>query len=190
MKVIEFLGMPRSGKTTQIYKLKANLQAKGYQVAHITDRIRARNTKTPPSNGLAYTLAFATQVLEAYYENLTKADYLLVDRGFNDVAVWADVRQECDNLSPDQAKALKTIFQPLTKLVDQTFCFMVPVDMTINRHQGRQHDIVDDVAMNEKWLKCLYVAYKNNMGSFVNLTQIDGTQDESYNEKTINSLIE
>lgn len=41
MKVIEFVGMARAGKTTQINLLKSYLESKGFAVTVLTDRERA-----------------------------------------------------------------------------------------------------------------------------------------------------
>jgi len=139
MKIIEFLGMARAGKTTQIDRLKSHLVSKGLRVAVLTDRERAQTLKTSPSEGLAYTLTFFSAAVESYFEHLGKVDYLLIDRGFNDVAVWSDVRFALGEISEEESTALKTVFSRFTKMVDRTFYFKLPVEVGLSRHEETEH---------------------------------------------------
>ncbi len=186
MKVIEFLGMPRAGKTTQINRLQARLKKDGWRVAVLTDRIRAENIRTPVSEGMAYTLVFFSQAIEFYYESLDNIDYLLIDRGFVDVSVWADVHVGLGDFTPDQAESLKVCFRPFTRLVEKTLYFQVPIDIALQRHEaGGEHQAVDDVAMNRTWLELLEASYKKNEGSFPNMFAIDGTMSPDETEASI-----
>ena len=185
MKLIEFLGMPRAGKTTQIDRLKFYLESKGFRVALLTDRERAQSLKTPPSEGLAYTLAFFTASVEAYYEHLHKADYLLIDRGFNDVAVWSDVRFALGEISQEERDALKTIFDRFKKLVNKTFYFKVPSEIGLARHEKGEDQAVDRVAMNKKWLDVLQDSYDKNFYAFENVIMIAATEDAAVIERQI-----
>jgi molybdopterin-guanine dinucleotide biosynthesis protein len=54
MKLVEFIGQARAGKTTQINRLRDFLVAQGKSVAVLTDRERAQSLATPPSESLAY----------------------------------------------------------------------------------------------------------------------------------------
>ncbi len=177
MKVIEFVGMARAGKTTQVNLLKSYLESKGFAVTVLTDRERALSLHTPPSEGLAYTLAFFVAAIETYYESLPKADYLLIDRGFYDATVWADVHFKLGDISQEECIALQTTFKPLTKLVYKTFYFKVPINVALARHEKTEHQPVDDVAMNNTWLKALEDSYEENLPTFINSTTIDGMQD-------------
>lgn len=190
MKVIEFVGMARAGKTTQIDRLKTYLESKGHRVAVLTDRERAQSLKTPPSEGLAYTLTFFATVVEAYYAHLNEAGYLLIDRGFNDVAVWSDVRYSFGEISQEERDALKTTFERFKKLVDRTFYFKVPIDIGLTRHEKTEHQAVDEVAMNKKWLEVLENAYEKNQRSFTNVVIVNGVQEADVVEAQIIKVIE
>lgn len=79
MKVIEFLGMARAGKTTQINLLKKHLQKQGFKVAVLTDRERASSLATPPTEGLAYTLVFFENAIDVSLDRHTKTKQEAVD---------------------------------------------------------------------------------------------------------------
>jgi thymidylate kinase len=190
MKVIEFIGMARAGKTTQIDRLKSHLESQGQRVVVLSDRERAQSLKTPPNEGLAYTLIFFAAAIEAYYTHLNEVDYLLIDRGFNDVAVWSDVRFSFGEISREESDALKIVFERFKQLVDQTIYFKVPIEVGLSRHQNTQHQAVDDVAMNKKWLEVLQSSYEKNLKSFKNVISIDGTQEVNVVEAQVVEAID
>lgn len=162
MKVIEFLGMARAGKTTQIDLLKKHLQKQGFKVAVLTDRERASSFATSPTEGLAYTLVFFAAVIEAYYKHKDKVDYLLVDRGVYDVPVWADVRRNFKEISVAENQALKNVFKRFTNFVDTVIFFENAIDSSLDRHTKTKQEVVDEVAMNKLWLTVLANSYKKN----------------------------
>ncbi|MEK7614981.1 MAG: hypothetical protein AAB431_01195 [Patescibacteria group bacterium] len=189
MYVIEFLGMARAGKTTQIDKLRTFLESKGKRVGILTDRERALTVQTPVSEGLAYTLVFFSLAIDAHEAHKNKVDYLLIDRGFHDVAVWADVRFHLGEISQTERDALKMIFERFLDSVHRTFYFTLPVDVALQRHTQTTQQAVDDVAMNKKWLELLAESYKNNESHFTNVTHLDGAcSAEEIHEQIIRSL--
>lgn len=178
MKVIEFLGMARAGKTTQINLLKKHLQKQGFKVAVLTDRERASSLATPPTEGLAYTLVFFAAVVESYYKHKDSADYLLVDRGIYDVPVWADVRRHFKEISRAENEALKNCFKRFTNFVDAVVFFENAIDLSLDRHTKTKHEAVDEVAMNKPWLTTLANSYKNNKRPKGKMIKIDGRDNK------------
>ena len=189
MKIIEFLGIPRAGKTTQIKLLSKFLQNRGKKVLVLTDRERARNLFTPPTEGLAYTLLFFSQVIESYFKNKDKVDYLLIDRGIFDVVVWSDVRLHFKEITRKECESLKVIFKRFRNLIDATIYFKSFHETSIQRHTYTKHEVVDDVAMNKKWLYALSVAYKKNRKLFINCLSLDGSKSIDVLRKQIEKFI-
>ncbi len=101
MRVIEFLGQARSGKTTQVLLLKEYLEEKGFRVALSLDRERAKMVHASVSNCLAFNLIFHSKVIDEYYrtKNAKNIDFFIVDRGFCDVAIWAEVLYRLKQIS-------------------------------------------------------------------------------------------
>jgi len=178
--------MPRAGKTTQIERLREHLEGKNLKVAVVTDRERAERIKTPPSEGFAYALVFFSMAIDEYYKYLPDHDYLLIDRGFNDVAVWADVHYGFGEISVDECQALKICFARFAKKVDTSIYFEIPVSVALARHAASgEHQAVDDVAMNRKWLEALDASYQKNKNLFHHLMTIDGLQSPDVIEQHI-----
>ena len=175
MKLIEFVGMPRSGKTTQAELLKKALETRGKSVLMLTDRERMASLSTPPQESLAFALAFYAQLLEMYYRYKDQAEILIIDRGWSDAAVWADVYRAMKTVSEAEAAALAECFGRFARLATAVVCMMVPAEISLARHGETLHEVVDDVAMNPEWLAALSKAYEGHKGSFSNPIEIDGT---------------
>lgn len=176
MKVIEFLGMPRSGKTTQLRGLETYLKKRGNKVNVLWDRGRALKLFTPPDQAMVYQLVFFSYVIEEYYRAQKEiVDYFIIDRGFQDALVWADVLYFLGDFTKKEREANKECFSKLGNFIDKTFYFSLPIDVVMKRHDNTKHEAVDNVAMNIKWMEALEKAYQWNLKTFRNLTTIDGT---------------
>src|SRR3989338_2375730 len=133
-KVIEFLGMPRSGKTTQINLLHSALEKKGFTVALISDRERLGSVHVPISQTMAFQCVFYGKVADEYFKHKGKVDYILIDRGFNDVAVWSDVLYNLNKINLTERKSLVTCWEKL-KQVDRLFYFSVSLKVMFQRQK-------------------------------------------------------
>jgi len=176
MQMIEFVGMPRAGKTTQIELLENRLKDKGRSVAVIDDRTRASRLHVPVAESLAYVVAFASCALDQSFEH-ADTDFLLIDRGFNDVRVWADFYNDLKRITPTERDALKVTFGRFALQVALTLDFQVPVDEAIRRHSGLGHTIeADELVMAEPKLRVLKQAYEDNTFNLHHAIEIDGLQ--------------
>jgi len=176
MKLIEFVGMPRSGKTTQAELLKKALEARGKSVVLLTDRERMASLSTPPQESLAFALAFYGQLLDAYYRYKDQSEILIVDRGWSDAAVWADVYREMMTVTDEEAAGLAACFGRFARLATAVVCMTVAPETSLARHGETLHEQVDDVAMNPEWLAALSSAYQKKKADFTNPLEVDGAQ--------------
>jgi thymidylate kinase len=175
MKLIEFVGMPRSGKSTQAELLRKALETRGKTAIMLGDRERMAQLSVPPQESLAFALAFYGQLLDAYYRYKDQAEYMIVDRGWSDAAVWADVYRELKTVTEAEASALAECFGRFARMGTATICMDVTSDVALQRHGETLHEDVDDVAMNAEWLAALSAAYARRKPGFTNATDIDGT---------------
>jgi thymidylate kinase len=173
MHVIEFLGMPRSGKTTQIKMLGKFLRQQKYSVKVITDRIRAMKIQTPPTEVTGFKLIYFSAVVEEYFRKKETCDYLIIDRGFNDSMVWFDVERILRHITPPRAKQIRDTFKEYQPLVNQVFCLMTQPSVSLERHQRTKHQVIDNVGMSEAYLYALKKAYRKNLKNFSNCTVIN-----------------
>jgi len=173
MHVIEFLGMPRSGKTTQIKLLEKFLRQKKYSVKVITDRIRAKKIQTPPTEVTGFKLLYFSAVVEEYFRKKGSCDYLIIDRGFYDSMVWFDVEKILKHITVERAKQIRDTFREYQPLVDQTFCLMTNPTISMQRHTQTAHQVIDNVGMSEAYLNALKKAYRQNLKNFWNCTIVN-----------------
>ncbi len=190
MKLIEFVGMPRSGKTTQAELLKKALEARGRNVFLLTDRERMAQLSVPPQESLAFALSFYGQLLDAYYKYKDQAEVLIVDRGWSDAAVWAEVYRAMKVVTDEEASALAECFARFARLSTAVICMNVPAETSLERHRATLHEQVDDVAMNPEWLSALVAAYDAKKTAFTNPLDVDGAADTEEAHARIMAFLE
>ncbi len=175
MKLIEFVGMPRSGKSTQAELLKKTLEERGKSVVLITDREHMARLTVPPQESLAFALAYYGQLLDTYYTYHEKSDVMIIDRGWSDASVWADVYRAMKVVTEEEASALAQCFDRFAKLATAVVVLQLSPATSLERHHATLHEQVDEVAMNPEWLAALSEAYERRKASFTNHVAIDGT---------------
>ena len=86
-KIIEFFGLPKTGKTTTVDALVKFLQNGGFNVTKVHERasVCPIKDKLHPSFNYWTTVSFMKEYLEA---NERGYDYLIADRGILDAYVW------------------------------------------------------------------------------------------------------
>ncbi len=162
MRVIEFVGPPGAGKSTQIEALIARCQAKGLTAVTTSDRGRIERTHTPPADRLMFHVVVASQAVECYHAHRQSAqppDVLFLDRGWNDVRIWSEFDCGRGSISSQERLALQTVFSHYYKLVERTVYMTVEPELSLERHKGRKQLAADDLAMQPDFLKGLHKAY-------------------------------
>ncbi len=192
MQVIEFLGQARSGKTTQVLLLKKFLEQKGYNVTLSLDRERAKQVHAPVSDCLAFNLIFHSKVIDEYYhaKNTGTIDFFIVDRGFCDVAIWAEVLWKLKQITKEESMSYKNCWKRFRKLVNLTFHFELPLDVLFDRQKKLTTEAVDEVIMNKKWMKTLEEVYQLQKKDFPSCVEIDGLKSIEETKRIIESEIE
>lgn len=175
MKLIEFVGMPRSGKSTQAELLKKALETHGKSVLLLTDREHMARMNVPPQESLAFALGYYGQLLDSYYTYKDKADVMIIDRGWSDAAVWSDVYRATKVVTEDEAQALIGCFGRFARLATAVVVMHLAPETSLERHGSALHERVDEVAMNPEWLAALFEAYEKRKKTFTNPVEIDGT---------------
>jgi thymidylate kinase len=177
MKLIEFVGMPRSGKSTQAELLKKELETRGKSVLLLTDREHMARLAVPPQESLAFALSYYGQLLDSYYTYKDKADVMIIDRGWSDVAVWADVYRAMKVVTEEESDALVGCFGRFARLATAVVVIRLAPEVSLERHRATLHEQVDEVAMNPDWLTALAAAYETRKSQFTNPLEVDGTQE-------------
>ncbi len=174
MKLIEFIGMPRSGKSMQAELLKKTLEAAGKSVLLLTDREHMARLSVPPQESLAFALSYYGQLLDSYYAHCGKADVMIIDRGWSDVRVWADVYRAMKVVTEDEARSLVGCFGRFSGLSTAVVVMRLAPEISLERHRTALHERVDEVAMNPEWLEALSEAYETHRSRLMNPFDVDG----------------
>lgn len=174
--VIEFLGMPRAGKTTQIKLLKKYFESRGKKVHVISDRKRAAQMHTPVEETIALDLVMCALAIEEYFKHKDRVDVIIFDRGFNDSQIWFDIKGRLGEIPRKRAAELKKTFADYAPLAEKIICMMVDPKTAIGRHQNTKHMKVDDLGLSLPYLKALVKSYTAHRKRFKTCLWVSGNK--------------
>lgn len=137
-KIIEFTGLPNSGKTTLIRRLKEELPKK----YGITVQVQREDAEIVPSEipkktwdrNVWITFGQLQSIVQAYHSN---ADIVLLDRGMFDAMFWSKFLLSENTANYEQSRALQDILILMNKKLefhpDYLFLINVSVQESICR---------------------------------------------------------
>ena len=185
MKVIEFFGMPRSGKTTAIEVMESFLKQNGQRVRLVYEG--ARISPLDKSDRFNYhSWSFHNTVNRILEAKLDHYDFILVDRGVLDhMAFLGGIKKQC------KGKDIQTTFNyysEFLQLQDRELYFTVNPKEAIKR-EGKNKPFVGRV-FEKSFLQGLLDSYEkvvvHAQDNKRNILKIDGNNDLDYN---LNSII-
>ena len=110
MKIIEFFGTPRAGKTEQINQLTRYFDKLGMKYRVVTDRKIEKEINIPFEEAFEYNLIFFNKIFEKIQILKKECDIIILDRGFIDAEAWINIEHQQGNLSDiDRIKFSKMI---------------------------------------------------------------------------------
>jgi len=158
MKSIEFMGMPKAGKSTQLELVETILKHErkslvrniyeGARICPIDKKERFQYNAWSFHNT-------ANRIMEARMNNF---DYLLIDRGIYDHVAFTHTLYKCGQISKEQYEAQAKYFQQFRFLEDSVIVFMINPDEAMMR-ENKHHKFCGRV-MNKNFLSRLYEAYQ------------------------------
>ncbi len=194
MKVIEFFGMPRAGKTEQIQKLKSYLDYKKIKYVVITDREIEKEIHIPLEKAYEYNTTFFNLILERLLEAeySKKCDVVVLDRGFYDADVWFNVEYMQKNLTKGEKELALSKMKNLRKKIDVGILMIVDIKTTKFRHENKgESGLSDDYVLNNyvgklfKEYKKLAIKYKDDRKVLI----LDGNESiDKLSKKIIEKL--
>ena len=191
MVIIEFIGMPRAGKSTQVKLLKKELEKRGSSVKVIADRTLMKKIKISPTEVIAYKIVFYSKVLEEFFKHKKRFDYIIIDRGFRDSKIWFEVENILGHIHSKRALELGKTFEEFSQKVHKTICMMVNPDEAFQRHLKTEHMEVDDVGTSKKYLAALRQAYCRNRRQLPHCLWIDQKNNpQKIHQKILKFILE
>ena len=176
--VIEFLGMPRAGKSSVIAKLAQELGSRNLRVSVIADRSIETKISVGVEWGFAYNLLFFNKVLEEYFTAKLSGNYdvIILDRGFFDSIAWFNTELATRAITSEECYFAQAYFSQFRKEVTYPFLFLTEPSLTYTRHaQSDEWSQTQEYVFSKNYLQKLYCEYIS-MSLLYNpyLTVIDG----------------
>ena len=151
MKVIEFFGMPRAGKTEQIKLLSSYLKKRKIRHFIITDREMEKNIKVPFEKAFEYSLIFYNRILDNLMDAVhsKKYDVIILDRGFIDAGMWLSLEHKENHITKIDKDIADEYMRRLRGFIDFGIIFMLDTKSALDRHhkKGENAD-ADDYVLN------------------------------------------
>lgn len=165
MKIIEFLGSSRAGKTEQIKKLSKYFTKLNIKHKVITDREIEKEIKVPFEDVFEYNLVFFNKIFERIQEFKTDCEIIILDRGFLDAEAWINTEHQRGKLSDvEMIKFLDYVGLLQKKYLNLAFFMIVEPEITLLRHQKtEEHSSADDYIMNQEYIEHMHKVYLKMM---------------------------
>jgi len=175
MITVEFMGMPKTGKTTQIDLVEDALEdRKEYKVGTVAES--AMKCPLEKDGGLKHDSWCFHETTNKIMEQQLRddLDYLLVDRGVYDRGVFSEVYNRNGGLTEEQKETQKKYMEMFTDLEDRVVAFMITPEESLSREFQEGGKV-----MNGDFLDVLYESYDDMISEIEDskLKVIDGTKD-------------
>jgi len=183
MKTIEFLGMPKAGKTTAIEIAESYLKQNGKIVRTVYEG--ARISPLDKEDRFMYnSWSFHNTVNRILEAKLNDYDVILVDRGiFDHIAFW---RAICKYGERVDSCGVEEYFSNFLKLEDQAIVFTLSPEEAIKRE--RKNNPYLGRVFNKAFLKRLESAYEM-ISACNDLIKIDGSNSLEENSERMLDII-
>lgn len=177
-RLVEFFGMPRTGKTTTVEALVHSLKAGGYNVAIIKERATLCPIKEKMSPLFNYWTALSQ--MKEYVEACDRGvELLIADRGILDSAVWLNYKNRSGEYAEEVRKFMPLLengfMNPETVLA---IWFTADVELILKREFHRRLKSTPGTVMNREVLEGYsrtYRCMKHRLEQLVPIYEIDTT---------------
>jgi thymidylate kinase len=157
-KVLEFSGMPHSGKSTQIKLLMQDFKSKNISYTLVDDRL----LDLEPIHGsfYEYNKIILEKIIDAYNNwKDSPAEYIVFDRGYYDRFAWPFSDYANKKCSLDEKNNLLELLKNYNVETDSIFLFMIPPKVSIRRLE-KPRSAIDELIFTMDYLPELFNAYK------------------------------
>lgn len=172
MKIIEFAGLPKAGKTTLMARTAVRLRRQGFSVKKISDE----SAKSPVDHHEVFF--HQAWILHRVIEKLQDAtnkkyDFVLVNCGIVDRLVNTLVLQKYKLLSYKQARVVVEYFSYFLPLEDMVLYLDISPELSLKRNKGKQGRL-----LNKKYLILQRRRYRRYLPVFATrFASLDASQD-------------
>ena len=183
------MGMPKSGKTTQMDILGSDLQhVQGYGVRYIHEGARIS-----PLDKKDYFMfnswSFHNTLNRILEAQLTDYDFILVDRGVYDHEAFIEALYRIGRINQAQSLDSQRYFRQFRDMEDITFLHLIDAETSIRREY--KYEKAKGRILNLEFLRILYEVYLDMKDEIKEkLILIDGSKPIEENQKEILASIQ
>jgi len=183
MKVIEFFGMPRTGKTEQIKNLSNYLKNKKIRHFIITDREVEKEINIPFERAFEYSLLFYNKIFDKLLHAIQskKYDLIILDRGFLDSGVWFNIEFKKNHLTQEEKNIADDYMRKLRQYIDFGILFIIDTKTALERHEKKgEKEKSDEYVLNNYFhqLGYEYASLKDKLKNNKKILIIEGIKSK------------
>lgn len=145
-KIIEFTGLPNSGKTTLIHRLAEELPKHGFTVDVMREDAEIVPNTIPKKTWARNMWITFGQLQSLITANHSVSDFVLLDRGIYDALFWAKFMNHQGACTNAESVSMTNILSELRDLYglnpDYVFVINVSVEESVKRRMGISRDTV------------------------------------------------
>ncbi len=196
--IVEFAGLPKSGKTTVVNSLALFLRRNDIPCIVVKERasVCPINNKQHPDFNLWTSLTTLTNILN--YKHSDKYFVIIVDRGIFDALVWLNLLNKIDKLNDSDLEQIEKFFlmKRWMKMIDLVISMKADVKIALDREFK---DLLTDKGgriMNHDFLTKLLEELENSTDKYKNYFKEIITMDTSSTntiegvEKVVSKVLE
>jgi len=187
MNIVEFAGMPKAGKSTQIELLETYLKhERGLKIRIVYEGARIcplEKTDRFLFNSWSFNNTI-NRVMEVKNQSF---DFVLIDRGVQDHICFTKALYDAGQITFQQYEAQLGYFEQFLFLEDEVLIFLIDPEESMRREY--KHQSFDGRVMNNNFLSLLYAEYKKTKAENQKFTAIDCNKPVIVNKEEILNFI-
>lgn len=158
MKIIEFAGMPKAGKSTQMEIIGSELQHQyDYNVRYIHEG--ARISPLDKSDTFAFnSWSFHNTLNKMLEAQLTKYDFILIDRGVYDHEAFTKALYLNRDITSEELENSVNYFRCFRDREDLVFLHLIEPEVSMKREYKYEKPL--GRRLNKNFLQLLYKSYE------------------------------
>ncbi|MFA4887685.1 MAG: hypothetical protein WC595_05715 [Candidatus Nanoarchaeia archaeon] len=195
VKVIEFLGLSRAGKSTQQKRVLQELQSRGYVCESF---VRPKFGFKEAGSVENFHLRFFEEMRASYESARTRQiDYFVFDRGFHDRIAMLTKDEESGKLFGTRAESLRKELEGYTREVYPAVLFLVSPETSYSRWAAQRAEGLDngvfyqglDDEENVFTLRREHDLYKRMIVKYPHLVEISGELEKEIITESLLEII-
>lgn len=169
--IVEFTGLPKSGKTTVLNNLSLFLRRNGISNIIITERASECPIKDKHSPEFNIWTGCMTLVNILNLSQTNNYDVIIVDRGIFDSLIWLNLMKERRKIISDELKIFENFFllDRWRKKIDLIVLMTCNIEIALQREFKDLLTDIEGSIMNREFLKKFYDTVKSTKNKYQNL---------------------